>query len=427
MAIQELGTAKVRAKNPNSIIALCGLLVLFDGYDLIVYGAIVPALLKEPGWALTPGLAGKAAALTLVGMLLGALVAGIFADRIGRRKVIIGSLASFSIMTIATGLSPNFAVFEATRFLAGLGLGALLPTVTSLIIEFSPPERKAMSYSQTFLGYMLGGICSGLVALLLLEQYGWRPLMVIGGLPLLLLPLLLRFVPESPEWLASKNRRAEANAIAGDFGLPAPVVKPSTDRAASIAALFSSGRLAPTLTAWGIHFCSLLLTFGMVNWLPTIMNKMGYDIRSALLFSVTLNVGAALGVLVAARIADRGNVKLVVAGLFALGACAIALLTQTNQGLVVYVLVALAGAGTIGTQILANVLVGGFYPVEIRGTGLGFSLGVGRVGGILGPAIGGAVLGSGLAPAWNFYIFASVGAVGCLLALVTLLYPARRH
>jgi AAHS family benzoate transporter-like MFS transporter len=165
----------------------------------------------------------------------------------------------------------------------------------------------------------------------------------------------------------------------------------------------------------------------MVNWLPTIMNKMGYDIRSALLFSVTLNVGAALGVLVAARIADRGNVKLVVAGLFALGACAIALLTQTNQGLVVYVLVALAGAGTIGTQILANVLVGGFYPVEIRGTGLGFSLGVGRVGGILGPAIGGAVLGYGLAPAWNFYIFAGVGAVGCLLALVTLLYPARRH
>jgi AAHS family benzoate transporter-like MFS transporter len=258
--------------------------------------------------------------------------------------------------------------------------------------------------------------------MLLVQTYGWRPLMIIGGAPILLLPFFIRLIPESPEWLATKNRQTEANQIANQYGLPDPVARPVASRQVGIRSLFSEGRLLPTLNAWGIHFCSLLLTFGMVNWLPTIMNKMGYDLGSALLFSVTLNLGAAVGLLIGARIADRGNVKIVVAGMFLLGAGSIWLLTQVDQGLQVYGLVALAGTGTIGTQILANVLVGNLYPVEIRGTGLGFSLGIGRIGGMIGPAIGGAVLGAGLAPQWNFYIFASVAALGCMLALMTLLY-----
>lgn len=427
MAIQDIAIVKESVRSPNMIVALCGLLILFDGYDLIVYGAVAPALLREASWALTPGVVGRAASITLFGMLLGALVAGTLADRIGRRKVIIGSLLSFSVMMIGSGFAPSFLAFEGTRFLAGLGLGALFPTVTALIIEFSPPKRKAMAYSITLLGYLIGGILSGILGILLVQTYGWRPLMIIGGAPILLLPLFLRLIPESPEWLASKDRHAEANEIATQFGLPRPTPRPAADRQAGVKSLFSEGRLLPTLNAWGIHFCSLLLTFGMVNWLPTIMNKMGYDLGSALLFSVTLNLGAAIGLLIGARIADRGNVKLVVAGMFALGACAIWLLTQVDEGLQVYGLVALAGTGTIGTQILANVLVGSLYPVEIRGTGLGFSLGIGRIGGMIGPAIGGAVLGAGLAPQWNFYIFAAVGAVGCVLAAATLLYSSKAH
>ncbi|MEN3149647.1 aromatic acid/H+ symport family MFS transporter [Neorhizobium sp. IRAMC:178] len=425
MTIQDVAIAKARVRSPNMIIALCGLLILFDGYDLIVYGAVAPSLLREGSWALTPGMVGRAASITLFGMLLGALIAGTLADRIGRRKVIIGSLLSFSVMMIGSGLAPSFLIFEGTRFLAGLGLGALFPTVTALIIEFSPPKRKAMAYSTALLGYLAGGIISGVLGIMLIETYGWRVLMIIGGAPILLLPLFLRLLPESPEWLATKNRQAEANRITDQYGLPNPNPRPAALRQAGIKSLFSEGRLLPTLNAWGIHFCSLLLTFGMVNWLPTIMNKMGYDLGSALLFSVTLNLGAAIGLLIGARIADLGNVKIVVAAMFLLGACSIWMLTQVGQGLQVYGLVALAGTGTIGTQILANVLVGNLYPVEIRGTGLGFSLGIGRVGGMIGPAIGGAVLGAGLAPQWNFYIFATVGAVGCVLALATLLYKKK--
>ena len=414
-------------KSPNIIIALCGLLILFDGYDLIVYGAVVPALLGEAGWGLTPGMVGRAASLTLFGMLLGALIAGTLADRIGRRKVIIGSLLSFSVMMIGSGLAPNFTVFEGTRFLAGLGLGALFPTVTALIIEFSPPKRKAIAYSIALLGYLV-------------RRHHFRPsrLAADAGIwlaavdddrrvPILLLPFFMRLIPESPEWLATKNRQAEANLIANQFGLPNPVPRPVADRQDGHSLAVFQGRLLPTLNAWGIHFCSLLLTFGMVNWLPTIMNKMGYDIGSALMFSVTLNAGAAIGLLIGAKVADRGNVKLVVSAMFLIGALSIWLLTQVDQGMLVYGLVGLAGTGTIGTQILANVLVGNLYPVEIRGTGLGFSLGIGRIGGMIGPAIGGAVLGAGLAPQWNFYIFATVGIVGCVLALFTLLYTQKAH
>ncbi|MDO1582657.1 MFS transporter [Rhizobium oryzicola] len=419
MSINYASAAQAQSKNPAGVIATCGLMILFDGYDLIVYGAVAPALLKEGAWSLSPAMVGRAAALTLVGMLLGALFAGTMADRIGRKKIVLLSLAGFSVMMIGSALAPNFLTFEITRFFAGLGLGALLPTVTAFVLEFSPPARRAFANSLTFLGYLFGGMLSGVIGILLLENYGWRPMMLIGGLPLLLLPFLMRALPESPEWLVSKNRQSEADAINDSYGLPRIAPRPVVR--GGVGALFTEGRLASTLNAWGIHFCSLLLTFGMVNWLPTLMNKMGYDISSALSFSVVLNLGAAIGIIVAGKFADKGHVKTAVAALFAIGALSIWALA-INKGPVMYLLVALAGAGTIGTQILANVLVGRLYPVEIRGTGLGFSLAIGRLGGIAGPMIGGAVLQSGFSPEWNFYIFAVVALAGLLLTLLTMLY-----
>ena len=421
MSMQGLTAVAARTRSPASVIALCGFMILFDGYDLVVYGAIAPALMKQADWALTPSMVGRAAALTLFGMLLGALLAGTLSDRIGRKKVVLGSLAGFSVMMIASGLAHNFGTFEVTRFLGGLGLGALLPTVTALVLEFAPPKQRALANSLSFMGYLIGGIISGMLGMLLLQQYGWRPLMIFGGLPLLTLPFLIKALPESPGWLANKGRQSDADAICDTFGLEHIVPRSALSQKEGISALFAEGRVLTTLNAWGIHFCSLLLTFGMVNWLPTIMNKMGYDISSALFFAVMLNLGAAIGIIFAGRIADNGHIKATVAALFAIGAIAIWMLTL-KQGPFMYVLVAFAGAGTIGAQILANALVGRFYPVQIRGTGLGFSLAVGRLGGIAGPLIGGMVLQRGLAPEWNFYIFSATAVLGCVLTLLTFLY-----
>jgi MFS transporter, AAHS family, benzoate transport protein len=405
MSTQSTPLAPTAGKSGGFVIAICAAMILFDGYDLIVFGNVIPSLIAEPGWNMTPALAGRIASLTLVGMLIGALTAGTLSDRFGRRTVVIASLAWFSITMAVCAMAPNAQVFEIARIIGGFGLGALFPTVTALVIEVAPERRKAVAYSLTLFGYLAGGIVAGVLALSLIPTMGWRSLFWIGALPLLLVPVALKFLPESPAWLAAKSLSAQGQAT------------PGKSAASSIAALFSGGLARNTLLVWGIQFCSLLLVFGMVNWLPTIMIGMGYNLQSALAFAVTLNVGAAVGVFFAARIADKGRTKPVVASLFAIGCLAVAALSFGPPTAVMFALVALAGLGTLGTQILVNVFVSSIYPAEIRGTGLGWALAVGRLGAIVGPLIGGAILGAGMPAQWNFYVFAFVAAIGMLLVL----------
>jgi AAHS family benzoate transporter-like MFS transporter len=407
--------APVRASRSTwGIVILCGALILADGYDLIVYGNVVPALLAEPGWGVTPALAGQIGSLVLLGMLVGALVAGALADRIGRRKLIIISVTWFSIAMALCALATSAAMFATFRALGGLGLGALFPVVTATIMEFAPPAKKAFAYSLTLFGYLAGGVVAGALALALLGTLGWRSLFWVGALPLLLVPIVIVALPESPAWLAARGRTQRAEEIAQRFGIP---VERAPQSKLKPGAVFRDGLAAQTLLAWAIQFCSLLLVFGMVNWLPTIMVSLGYDIQSALLFSVVLNLGAAVGALFGSRIADRGALGGVVLVLFVLGAVSVFALSLGANTIVMFVLVAAAGAGTLGTQILVNVLVGSIYPAAIRGTGLGLALAVGRIGGIVGPLIGGALLTAGFVPQASFWVFAAVAALGAIFAV----------
>ncbi|MCP1415583.1 aromatic acid/H+ symport family MFS transporter [Paenarthrobacter sp. A20] len=386
------------------VIGICAAMILFDGYDLIVFGNVIPSLIAEPGWQVTPAIAGRIASLTLVGMLIGALVAGTLSDRLGRRSVVIISLAWFSLTMAACAVAPDPRVFEIARIIGGLGLGALFPTVTALVIEVAPERRKALAYSFTLFGYLAGGIVAGILALALIPTLGWRSLFWAGALPILLVPVAMKFLPESPAWLAAKSA-------------PASLKASRKSAMSSISALFKDGFARNTILAWGVQFCSLLLVFGMVNWLPTIMISMGYNLQSALFFAVTLNVGAAVGSLIGARLADKGLTKKVTAVLFIVGCLSVAALSFGPPTAVMFALVALAGAGTLGTQILVNVFVSSIYPAHMRGTGLGWALGIGRLGAIVGPLIGGAILGAGMPAQWNFYIFALVAALGMLLVL----------
>lgn len=413
----------VRASRSTwGIVVLCGALILADGYDLIVYGNVVPSLLAEPGWGVTPALAGQIGSLVLLGMLVGALLAGVLADRIGRRKLIIISVTWFSVAMAICALATSAAMFATFRTLGGLGLGALFPVVTATILEFAPPKKKAFAYSLTLFGYLAGGVVAGILGLLLIGALGWRSLFWVGALPLLLVPVVIAYLPESPAWLAARGRMERAQEIAQRFGIPvepAPASKPKPG------AVFRDGLAPKTLLAWALQFCSLLLVFGMVNWLPTIMVSLGYDIQSALLFSVVLNVGAAVGALIGSRIADRGVLAIVVLVLFALGAVSVFTLSLGANSVVMLLLVAVAGAGTLGTQILVNVLVGSIYPAAIRGTGLGLALAVGRLGGIVGPLIGGALLTAGFVPQASFWVFAAVAAIGALLAVPFIIWQNR--
>jgi AAHS family benzoate transporter-like MFS transporter len=409
-------------RSPWGIVLLCGGLILADGYDLIVYGNVVPSLLAEPGWNMTPALAGQIGSIVLLGMLIGALLAGTLSDRIGRRKLIIIAVVWFSIAMAACALAPSALAFGAFRAIGGLGLGALFPVVTAMIMEFAPQSRKAIAYSFTLFGYLAGGILAGVLGLLLINSVGWRSMFWIGALPLLLVPVVIKMLPESPAWLAARGEPTKAQVIATRFGIS---IEASPPAKSTVGAIFRDGLATRTLLAWAIQFCSLLLVFGMVNWLPTIMVSLGYNLQSALLFSVVLNVGAAAGAVVGSRFADRGALAIVVVVLFLLGTASVAALSAGATAIIMFLLVALAGAGTLGTQILVNVLVASIYPPNIRGTGLGWALAVGRLGGILGPLIGGALLSAGLVPQASFWVFAGVGAIGAVLTVPFVFYAAR--
>ncbi|MCO4251234.1 MFS transporter [Pseudarthrobacter raffinosi] len=419
-------TVPENKRRTGAVIALCAMLVLFDGYDLILYGNVVPSLRAEPGWNLTPQDAGRIGSAVLVGMLVGALLAGTLADRLGRRIVIVTSMIWFSLSMLVCALAPNPAVFELSRALGGIGLGALLPTVMAYVIEFAAPKRRSMTVSLAASGYLVGGILAGVLGLMLIQSHGWRSMFWIGALPVLLTPLVIKWLPESPDWLNQRGRTEEAERIAHRYGIP---LDPPAVRAVStnsLQTLFSREYLTRTLSLWGIAFCSLLLSYGMVAWLPSIMTQLGYSLQSALLFSVILNVGAAAGGFTASWFADRGSgPKYVVMVLFILGGLAIFALGLALGQVAMYLLVLVAGAGTLGAQMLVNSLIGSTYPTAARATGTGWALGIGRIGGILGPILGGFLLGTGLPPQTSFYVFAVVAALGTILVL-PIVYRDRR-
>lgn len=403
------------------VVAICMVAIIFDGYDLLMYGAIAPSLLAYQPWALTPPEVGAIASYTLLGMLIGALTVGVVADMVGRRRVMLSCIAFFSVAMGACALAPSPELLGLFRFLAGLGLGGVVPTAIALTFEYAPAGRRQTYNAIMFSGIAIGGLLAAVLGLLIVPTLGFRPMFWIGMAPLVLvLPLAYRFLPESARFLAAEGRRGEAEVLAQRFGQqldpePAdPATKPKPGLRTVAAGLFTAGYAAPTLLFAVASFCGLLLAYGLSTWLPTIMQRAGYGLGPSILFLLALNLGAIVGAIASARLADQVGPKRVVAAAFAASAVAIlALSTRLPIG-VSYALVVIAGLGSIGAQILVNGFVAARYPDHTRASALGWSLGVGRLGAIAGPALGGILLGSTLGLNWNFYVYIAVAAVGCV-------------
>jgi AAHS family benzoate transporter-like MFS transporter len=388
------------------VLSLCFAAIVFDGYDLIVYGSVVPSLLTYKAWGLTPERVGAIGSMALTGMLVGALTVGALADVVGRRKALIACLSWFSLAMGLCALAPNPGALAAFRFLAGLGLGGVMPTTVALTVEWAPPRRQHLFNALMFSGYSVGGILAGLLAVWLVPGHGFRVLFGLGLLPLVtLVPLASRFLPESRAF----HR--------GDPGNPLRVGH-------GVAALFAPGRAAASLLFPLATFCGLFLVFGLNTWLPRIMQKAGYPLTSALAFLVVLNVGAVIGAVSGSLVADRRSVKLVAAGGFLAAAASVLLMSRGLALGPLYVVVAAAGFGSVGTQILVNGYVATYYGPAQRASALGWTLGVGRLGAILGPTLGGYLLASHLAVAWNFYAFAAAGVAGSVMVACVPRAPA---
>lgn len=399
------------------ILLTCGLSYMFDGYDLIVYGTTLPSLLDQ--WQISPAAAGAIGSYALVGMLIGALTIGSVTDVFGRRRMLIVCVVWFSVLNALCAIAPSPEVFGTLRFLGGLGLGGVLPTLNALVIEYAPRSRRNLTYVVMAIGYPVGGILAATLAIPLVPALGWRVMYLIAAVPLLaVVPLAVRYLPESLEHLVSRGRLDEARALAERLGVALPEPPARARRSAGwggVRTLFTRDYARPTVLFWLTAFCSLLLVYAMNTWLPQLMRQAGYPLGSALSFLLVFNVGAIAGLLVGGRAADRFGPKPVVATAFALAAVSVALLAGTFDSAALYVLFAIGGYGTIGTQTLLNAYITGYYPGESRAAGIGWSLGVGRFGGILGPVLGGLLITSGLPLTRIFFVFAGVALIGALL------------
>ncbi|MEH7254523.1 aromatic acid/H+ symport family MFS transporter [Neobacillus niacini] len=408
------------------VVLLSWLFMIFEGYDLLVYGTIVPSLLEYKQWDITPTQAGRYGSYVVIGMLVGAIVAGMLADRFGRKKVLISGAALCAIFMMGSALSPTPELFGLSRFITGIGLGTVMPVVTVLTLEYAPSKRRAFTTIIMYSGYQLGGVLAALLAMSLIPSMGWRAMFWIGAIPLLLVvPLAIRFLPESLAYLMAKGRKKEVENIAERFNIPIEVLEKehreenSTKNGKemnSITSLLSKSNRKSTILFWLASFCGLFMIFGLGTWLPTIMMQSGYSIGSALSFLLVLNLGTVIGSFLTAAAADRWSHKFACTISFLIAFAAFILLSFNFPSmLLTYILIAAAGMGSIGTQYLINAYVGVYYPATIRTTALGWSLGIGRFGGIVGPIAVGLLVSLSLGTFWHFGLFALTGLIGAIV------------
>ncbi len=402
------------------VLLWCALIIICDGYDLAVAGIALPSIMKDMG--VTAQNAGFMVSSALFGMMFGAIFLGTIADRIGRRKAIAICIALFSVFTAAAGFTHDPYTFSAMRFLAGLGIGGVMPNVVAQMTEYSPKKIRATMVTLMFSGYAVGGMLAALLGKGLLETYGWSSVFLAAGLPVLLIPVILKMLPESMPFLIRENRLDELKQIvarmepsyrpdAGDrFALPAQ------DRAegAPIGKLFQDGRGFSTAMFWIAFFMCLFMVYALSSWLTKLMASAGYSLGSALTFVLVLNFGAVIGAVGGGWLADRFNIKYVLMGMYALAAVSITLLGFKVPTELLFLLVGLAGASTIGTQIVTYAYAGQFYPMAIRSTGIGWASGVGRSGAILAPIAIGTLVSMALPLEHNFMAIAIPAAIAVI-------------
>src|SRR3954453_4368831 len=381
------------------LLLACAAVLFLDGFDTQAIGYVAPALAKE--WGLSKSALGPVFSAGRFWLMIGAVLFGPLADRIGRKKIIILSTLGSGIGALATAFINDLNTLLAIRFLTGLGLGGAMPNAVAMTSEFNPRRRRATMVMIMFCGFSVGAALGGLLAAALIPQFGWRAVFAVGGVaPLLLVPILALRLPESVRFLALTGRApapvsellGQINRNAGFTSATKFVVHEPQLAGMPVLHLFRQGRTLPTLLLWVVFFMSLLDLYFLSNWLPTAPNDLGASISSAAVIGSMLQVGGVVGTFALGSVIDRFSFRALAlvyfAAVFAVGA-----IGQLGHS-VIFVTTAIFAAGfcIVGGQIAANALAATFYPTSVRATGVGWALGIGRVGSIVGPLVGGALL-----------------------------------
>lgn len=398
----------------------CLMIIIFDGYDLVIYGVALPLLMQE--WALSAVQAGLLASTALFGMMFGAMTFGTLSDKLGRKKTIMICVAIFSGFTFLGAFATNPVEFGILRFLAGLGIGGVMPNVVALMTEYAPKRIRSTLVALMFSGYAIGGMTSALLGAWLVPQFGWKIMFYIAIIPLVALPLIWKFLPESLMYLTNKKEIEQTRTIVQKIS-PSQQLNGDTEFVlnevtkgdeAPVKALFQQGRMFSTFMFWIAFFMCLLMVYALGSWLPKLMIQAGYSLGASMIFLFALNIGGMIGAIGGGALADRFHIKKVVTIMFICGAAALILLGFNSPQIVLYTLIAVAGAATIGSQILLYTFVAQYYPSTVRSTGMGWASGIGRIGAIVGPVLTGALLTMNLPHQMNFFAIAIPGVIAAL-------------
>jgi AAHS family 4-hydroxybenzoate transporter-like MFS transporter len=379
----------------KGIMVLIGGVVVMDGFDLQAMGFVAPALTQD--WHLDAKALGPIFGAGLFGMLVGSMLLSIFADRIGRRPVLVGSTTFFAVCMLLTAAADSVQQLIFLRFLTGFGIGGVMGNAVALATEYSPQRKRGSLLMWISCGFTGGAIVGGLISASLIPLWGWRSVFVVGGmLPLAIAAVMWWRLPESILFLSlqqkdqDKLRQLLRRIVPSiDSGSNLYSARPEQVRGrGSVMKLFRDGRAMITLLLWLVCFANLLNLFFLANWLPLLSTRMGYTSSVAIFMGTTLQLGGMSGAICLGPLLDRFGFFRVLVPLFLIAGLAVATIGQPGLPLSsLYLVIFAAGICIVGSQPALNVLASALYPTEIRATGVGWSLGVGRAGAIVGPVV----------------------------------------
>ena len=391
---QEIGSFQVQ------VLLLCAAAMFVDGFDTQAIGYVAPAL--SAALQLKPGALGLVFAAGGLGAILGGLVLAPYADRVGRKPIIVGSLIFFAICTLLISLANTVPQLMWMRFTIGLGLGGVVPNALALTAESMPKKFRVTLVLMTWLGFSFGSAFAGPITAHILDAHSWRAVFVFGGiLPIVIAPLLILMLPESVHGLM--QRGADGGRIAGTlsrmnpkWAFREPVQFIDTDKKEKgfpVALLFREGRARITLLLWVMFFMNLLALFFLTSWLPTVLHRAGLPQHAAIVIAALLHFGGIAGGLAIAPLCDKLNPYLVLACAYICSGTFITGIGMAgNKAMWVMAATFCAGFFTLGAQNSANAIAATRYPTAMRSSGIGWALGIGRTGQIVGPLIGGLLL-----------------------------------
>ena len=377
------------------IFALCFLIVLLDGFDTAAIGYIAPSLIGE--WGVSKPALAPVLSAALFGLAAGALFSGPLADRLGRKTVLVGSVAVFAVSCLASGFSPDIWTLAVLRFVTGLGLGAAMPNAVTLMSEYCPDSRRATLTNAMFCGFPLGAAFGGFLAAWMIPHFGWRSVLILGGAaPLLLLVALVVLLPESVRHMVANNYPAERirkvlSRIAGDavqgvqrFVMTESKPQPESQATSGMGVVLSREYRVGSIMLWIAYFMGLVIFYALMNWMPVLFREAGLDPKTGTLVAALFPLGG-VGAVLFGWLMDRFNANRIIAIGYALTAASIWWIGQT-AGHLGWLVVAVFLAGTIMNTAQSSMpaLAAAYYPTRGRATGVAWMLGIGRFGGIAG-------------------------------------------